>query len=126
MAYTLAGAVPIGGGLAWLKSLGGNTPALPTEFVECNGQTLSDAQSIYNGQVMPNLNSGTKRFVRGSSTSGTAGGADSHTHATGAQASNGGYVQDPCFYNPVCPTYPMLSANNIPPYYEVVYVVRVK
>ncbi|MFO1527224.1 MAG: hypothetical protein U1F16_14750 [Turneriella sp.] len=48
---------PIGTILAWHKSLTG-TPGLPAsgEWVECNGQTLSDAQSPYNSQVIPNLN----------------------------------------------------------------------
>ncbi len=48
---------PIGSILAWHKSLAG-IPGLPAsgEWVECNGQTLSDAQSPFNGQVVPNLN----------------------------------------------------------------------
>jgi hypothetical protein len=45
--YRLA---PIGAVIAWLKSYT-NTPALPDSWVECNGQTLSDAYSVYNGQV---------------------------------------------------------------------------
>ena len=47
--------VPIGTILPWLKSLT-NTPALDDRFVECNGQTLSDAESVYDGQTIPNLN----------------------------------------------------------------------
>lgn len=48
---------PIGTILAWHKSFAG-TPGLPAsgEWVECNGQTLTDGQSPYNGQVIPNLN----------------------------------------------------------------------
>jgi hypothetical protein len=48
---------PIGAILAWHKSLSG-TPGLPAsgEWVECNGQTLSDPASPYNTQVIPNLN----------------------------------------------------------------------
>lgn len=60
--------LPIGTILAWHKSLTG-TPALPAQYVECNGQTISDSQSVYNGRVVPNLNS-TARFLRGSTTSG--------------------------------------------------------
>ena len=45
-------------------------PALPSGFVECNGQTLSDANSPFNGMVIPNLN-GDNRFLKGDSTSGT-------------------------------------------------------
>ena len=65
--------VPIGTILPWLKSFT-NTPAIPDEFVECNGQTLSDGASVYDGQVIPNLN-GSNQFARGNSTSGGTGGA---------------------------------------------------
>ncbi len=66
---------PIGSIVAWLKSYA-NTPALPSGWVECNGQTLSDADSVYNGQAIPNLN-GDNRFLRGNSTSGGTGGEES-------------------------------------------------
>jgi hypothetical protein len=61
--------MPIGAVIAWHKSLSG-VPALTSKWVECNGQTLSDAGSPLNGQVIPNLNS-TGYFLRGSTTSGT-------------------------------------------------------
>lgn len=74
--------VPVGTVLPWMKSYT-NTPALPDEFVECNGQTLDDGDSVYDGQVIPNLNGG-NRFLRGASTSGGTGGAStnnlSHAH----------------------------------------------
>lgn len=80
---------PIGALMPWLKSFT-NTPSLPTGWVECDGSTLSDAASVYNGQVLPNLNGG-NRFPRGNSTSGGTGGAatvtlvannlPTHTHA---------------------------------------------
>lgn len=73
---------PIGSVLAWLKTFT-NTPALPSGWVECNGQVLSDADSVYNGQTIPDLN-GNNNFLRGNSTSGGTGGAStydlSHTH----------------------------------------------
>lgn len=48
---------PIGSVLAWLKSLGTtHTPSLPDGWVECNGQTLSDSDSPYNGDTIPDLN----------------------------------------------------------------------
>jgi len=47
--------VPIGSIIAWHKSMPG-TPALPSNFVECNGQTLNDSESPYQGAVIPNLN----------------------------------------------------------------------
>lgn len=72
--------MPIGAIIAWHKSFA-NTPALNIGWVECNGQTLSDADSVYDGQVIPDLN-GDERFIRGSATSGTqqAEGFKSHTH----------------------------------------------
>jgi len=82
----LKGLVPVGVTVALLKSLTG-CPALPTEFVECNGQTLTDADSPFNSVVIPDLNAynggspgGVQRFLRGKTTSGGTGGADDHRH----------------------------------------------
>jgi len=50
------GTIPIGAITAWHKSLTGVPQTLTDGFVECNGQTLSDAGSPLNGQVIPNLN----------------------------------------------------------------------
>lgn len=71
-------AVPVGTIQAWAKSMP-NMPELPEEWIECNGQTLNDPESPFNGQVIPNLN-GENRFLRGDSTSGNIGGSDSHQH----------------------------------------------
>lgn len=64
---------PIGTILAWHKSMT-NTPSLPSsgEWIECNGQTLSDTASPYHNRVIPNLNgaASTGHFLRGSDTSG--------------------------------------------------------
>src|SRR5262249_29149755 len=73
------GTVPIGAIIAWDKSLTG-VPALPSNFVECNGQTISDSASPLDGQTVRNLN-GANRFLRGNSTSGGTGGTASHVHA---------------------------------------------
>jgi microcystin-dependent protein len=137
------GMVPVGCMIAYLKSFP-NTPALPSNFVECNGQVLSDADSPYNGQTIPDLNGsgGIQRFLRGSTTSGTTGGEDTHvltatempshshsynmpagseTHGTGGQS---------MYY-----TYSGTSTGNAggdqahenrPPYYEVVWIIRIK
>lgn len=74
---------PIGAVVAWLKSYT-NTPTLAaqgrTEYIECNGQTLSDAASVYNGQVIPDINgnlSEVNRFLRGKTVSGGTGGSTS-------------------------------------------------
>ncbi len=71
---------PVGTIVAWHKSLAG-TPGLPDGWVECNGQTLVDAASPYNGQALPDLN-GENRFLRGSGASGVFqdGQLQSHKH----------------------------------------------
>jgi hypothetical protein len=53
--WDIVGYSPIGAIIAWHKTFT-NTPALPSNWVECNGQTLSDGDSVYDGQVIPNLN----------------------------------------------------------------------
>jgi hypothetical protein len=76
---------PIGTVLPWLKTLTG-CPALPANWVECSGQTLSDAESLFNGQVIPNLN-GNINVLKGASTSGGTSSENylpSHTHAHSA------------------------------------------
>jgi hypothetical protein len=78
---------PIGSVVAWLKSYT-NTPALSDNWVECNGQTLDDEDSVYDGQTIPNLNgslgSGLKGyFLRGHSSSGETETSQNlaHTHS---------------------------------------------
>lgn len=65
---TRLGMIPIGGIIPWHKSFA-NTPALPGQFAEMNGQTVSDSDSPYNGQTLPNWNIGI--IPKGGSTSGT-------------------------------------------------------
>ncbi len=62
------GDVPVGGIVAWVKSLAG-VPNLAEGWVECDGSVLADSQSSLNGQTIPDLN-GDNRFLRGASTSG--------------------------------------------------------
>lgn len=81
------GLSPIGSVVAWLKSLTG-TPAIPTGWVECNGQVLDDEESLYDGVTIPDLNgslgAGLKgRFLRGHSVSGEVESSQNlaHTHS---------------------------------------------
>ncbi len=79
------GVVPIGGIVAWNKSMSG-TPALPAGWAECNGQVLADAASPYNGQTLPNLN-GQSRVLYGGASSGTTREEDyvpPHVHGYGS------------------------------------------
>ncbi|MDD5309779.1 MAG: hypothetical protein PHU25_20880 [Deltaproteobacteria bacterium] len=80
------GLMPIGSITAWAKNLTG-VPTLPSGWVECNGQTLADAGSPLNGQVIPNLNSAVSAglkgyFLRGNTTSGSTETdlVENHTH----------------------------------------------
>jgi hypothetical protein len=124
---------PIGSVVAWLKSYT-NTPALPSGWVECNGQTLSDAESVYNGQTIPNLN-GNNYFLRGDSTSGSTGGASTHTHSVsgtsgtpaGTLAVNGAggtVVAASGHTHSISIT--SGSGSSLPPNYTVVWIMRVK
>ena len=70
----LFGNVPIGVILPWHKDFT-NTPTLPSTWMECNGQEVTDSESPYFGQTLPDLNnpvsSGLKgRFLRGHTISG--------------------------------------------------------
>lgn len=134
---------PIGSIMAWLKNFQ-NTPALPTGWVECNGQVLNDSESVYNGRTLPDLN-GDHRFLRGDATTGGQGGEEthrliieeipSHGHSTGIYdipgsgpgvAGNCGYDD----YNGAIIGTEVVGGdqphNNLPPYYNVVWIMRVK
>lgn len=111
------GALPVGGVAAWLKSFP-NTPALAAEFAECNGQVLSDAASPYDGETLPDLNGG-ERFLRGAATSGTLGGQDVFPTRFADNANVG------ILFNAVTPD-DAPGAAPLPPYYSVVWVMRIK
>ena len=85
--------LPVGGVIGYLKSLP-NAPALPGTWVECNGQAINDAGSPLNGLNAPDLNGaqgGVPVFLRGATTSGGLGGAETHSHGLPLN-SNGGLV----------------------------------
>jgi len=46
---------PVGTILPWHKNFP-STPSLPPNWIECNGQTINEPLSPYNGQTAPNLN----------------------------------------------------------------------
>jgi hypothetical protein len=117
---------PIGSVIAWLKSYT-NTPALPSGWVECSGQTLSDADSVYNGQVIPNLNTGTQRFLRGSSTSGTTGGVDTNGgYVTGAVNDSSRVSSGSTCISAAAVSNCLVNFSILPSYYEVVWIMRIK
>src|SRR5689334_9811072 len=88
------GSAPIGCVMAWLKSFP-NTPVLPASWAECNGQTISDTESPFNGLTLPDLNGaqgGVPMFLRGANASGGSGGSETHSHGLSLNI-NGGVVQ---------------------------------
>jgi hypothetical protein len=121
------GIVPVGGVTPWLKDLT-NTPALPDGFVECNGQVLSDEDSVYDGVTLPNLNGyggQPQRFLRGALTSGGTGGSDTHVH--GLAVVDRAFYQGYLYYTVLkYGTDTTNSASNLPRYYETVMVMRIK
>lgn len=114
-----AAKVPVGTILAWHKSATG-TPALPDGWLECNGQTVFDAESPYYTGAVPDLNGG-NRFMRGNSASGAEGGSATHTHSfqntSTDMAPDASHYTDGSFTNP---------ANHLPPYFDVVWIIRIK
>lgn len=128
---TAFAAPPIGSITAWAKSLTG-VPSLPSGWVECNGQSLSDTGSPLNGQTIPNLNAsggGTQRFLRGATASGGTGGADTHVHTLGNISTGSITVDNGAAVQVVAATAASESTDNgssLPSYYEVVWIMRVK
>jgi hypothetical protein len=114
----LNGVVPIGGVIPWFKDTPG-VPALPSQFVECNGQTLDDPESPLDGEFMPDINTGAQRFLRGALNSGGLGGIDSFGLA---QADNSGINPPNSFVTPDFSP----GAQPFPPYVTAVFVIRVK
>jgi hypothetical protein len=112
------GSVPIGVAVPYFKDTPG-VPALPANFVECNGQVLNDPESPMNGQTMPDANTGAARFIRGGLTSGVTGGIDAFATAL---ADNAGVGTPQNFvtvdFSP--------GAQPFPPYITAVWVIRVK
>jgi hypothetical protein len=108
---------------AYLKDFTGIPANNMTAFwVECAGQSLSDAESPLNGQTIPDLNADAgadQRFLRGNTASGGTGGADTHSHGISTGSSLGCSGQ----YQPAGSTG---GASSLPPYYEVVWIMKVK
>ncbi len=60
---------PVGSIIAWHKNFGSGA-VIPVGWVECDGRTINDSESIYNGENVPDLNS-SGMFLRGGTNSGT-------------------------------------------------------
>jgi hypothetical protein len=113
-AKTLTVPTPVGTIMAWAKSLPG-VPALPDGWVECIGQTLSDPESPLHGTVIPNLN--------GAAQSGAVGGSETHYHTV--HFAYGDFDPGQAYYSDV-PDLNTSTVNHLPPYYEIVWILKVK
>jgi hypothetical protein len=116
------GIVPIGGIVAWLKTFcfGTSAALLIPNYLECNGQVVADGGSPFDGMALPDLNT-TNTFLRGNATSGGTGGAATHSHTLllATPPIHGGAPDGT--YEPNTN-----AVSNIPPYMNVVWVIRIK
>jgi len=132
--------VPIGSIVPFHKDFD-TSLSLPEEFEECDGTTINDADSPLDGFTKPDLQ-GQNRHIRGNSTTGNTGGADSVSLSTSELAShdhsrpldfgdaasetnnakyvNGGDNTDTGFKGGDS------SHQNQPPYFDVVMAMRIK
>ena len=125
---------PIGSVTAWLKSYT-NVPTLPDNWVECNGQTLSDATSIYDGKVIPDLNSavdtGLKgRFLRGhlfsGATESSANLTHTHTIPLAVEEAGSGRIEPGAVGSNTSNTGSDGGTESRPNNYSVVFIMRVR
>jgi len=116
--------LPVGSILAWAKSFTG-VSTIPDGYLECDGSTVSDVDSPLNGQAIPNLNS-TPSFLRGNSTSGGTGGSATHNHVTNSADSETNSASGAQTGSATGHQHTFDAQSNNPPYYEVVYIIRIK
>ena len=110
--------VPVGVVVAWMKSQT-NTPALPREWVQCDGQTLGLPGSPYDGTTIPNLNGADgapQRFLRGALSGGESGGTENHQHGRMLIDRSGKRTVN---------VSSRIDANHLPPYFDIVWIMKV-
>jgi hypothetical protein len=112
---------PVGTIIAWHKTLIPNPAPLSDHWRECNGQTVNDTASPFHGLTLPSLNT-TNLFLRGATASGGTGGTASHNHGYNATTD----VTAGTDTSVVHPSGSTTTENHLPPYFEVVWVIRIK
>ena len=132
---TLLANSPIGSIVGWLKSYTSNATSLPEGWKECDGSILTDERSVFDGQTLPNLNDG--YFFKGNSTSGTTT-VGTHTHTDSTQTSGaladgshsadstGGSGQYTLQRHTHQTKIHFGATAVLPPYYDVVYIIRIR
>lgn len=113
---------------AWHKSLTGMPSNMLTAFwKECDGAAISDAESPFDGQSLPNLNGttdATRIFIRGSTTSSnTLGGASNHAHEELAANFNPATPNDEANWDANSNSTTVL---HIPPAANMVMIMKIK
>ena len=111
---------PVGAIVAWHKNAAPNL-ALSDHWLECNGQTVNDPTSQFHGLTLPNLNT-TNLFLRGAAATGATGGSTSHSHGYNATTD----VAAGADTSVVHPSSSTTTETHLPPYFEVVWVIRIK
>jgi len=136
---------PIGSIIAWNKTFTSVPQTLPAGWVECDGSVISDADSPLNGETLPNLQTGDNLMLRGAATSTGTGGLDTHTlteteipahthdirwdSVPGAGTTYLGDIDDSGQYDGTVTSQSTGGGgahNNIPAYYNVVWIMRIK
>lgn len=119
---------PVGSVVAWLSNLTG-VPNLPTGWMLCDGSTVNDALSPMNGTTLPDLN-GDNRFLRGADTGGATGGSQAMAHTHNVTPITTGLGTTGSDYDKVDTTTivsgPATNTENRPPYYDVVWIIRIR
>ena len=108
---------------AWHKNATGGLTQLHAFWKECDGSAISDSESPLSGGNLPDLNS-TQRFLRGNSSTGGTGGQDSHSHSISRQNQQyrANFDASRSVYSPNSTQ----SQTNMPAYFEVVWIMRIK
>lgn len=94
---------------------------LPPGWLECNGQVIDDQDSIFDGETLPELLTA-ERFLKGDTTSGQVGGALSKTTSIpSATAQIGAGAPNGADRN-----HSHTITDIRPPYFVVVWIMRIK
>ncbi len=122
-------AVPIGAIMAWAKNLTG-VPAISDGWVECNGQILSDHESLLDGTTLPDLN-GTNSILKGSTTSGAAvkdiANPSTATNTTGNHGYHANHTNSGVAHSQTLGNHShSLVSTNMTNSYEVVWIMKIK
>lgn len=101
------------------------TPKLSSDWVECNGQTLSDISSPYDGEVIPDLNA-QGRFLRGNSISGIMQNDAMATHNHDQFWGSGAYTGVAGAYSRFTGYETIVSGETRPINMSVVWIMKIK